>query len=70
MADCKDKMKETDCSGNFDRCASMSLDFDAGGIKMKSYAKSCYTKSGCESGNNVSVKQCKKVDGATCKLDC
>ena len=47
----------------------MSLDFDAGGIKTKSYAKSCYTKSGCEDGNDV-FKQCKKIKGATCELSC
>lgn len=69
MSDCNDQMKEQDCPANFDRCAKMSLDFDVGGLKTESYAKSCYTKSGCESGNAV-FQQCKKIDGATCELDC
>ena len=69
MADCKDKMKEIDCPANLDRCSSMSLEFDTGSSKMKSYAKSCSTKLGCESDNEL-FKNCKKVGGATCKLDC
>ena len=62
-------MKEIDCSvdgSDFDRCASMSV---AGGVKDKSYVKSCYTKADCEYGNDV-FKQCKQIRGATCELYC
>ena len=72
MSDCKGKMKEIDCSiagSNFDRCASMSVDMETGGVKVKSYVKSCYTKAGCETGNDA-FKQCKQISGATCELDC
>ena len=72
MSDCKGKMMEADCSvagSNFDRCASMSVDMESSGVKVKSYVKSCYTKAGCETGNDV-FKQCKQISGATCELDC
>ena len=72
MSDCKKKMNETDCSiagSNFDRCASMSVDMETSGVRVKSYVKSCYTKSGCESAIDA-FKQCKNIEGATCEFSC
>ena len=72
MSDCKSKMESHDCSSagsGFDRCASMSVDMETGGLKVKSYVKSCLQKSMCDSGN-AAFKQCKSIEGATCNLDC
>ena len=65
-------MKEGDCSvlgSGYDRCASMSVDMETGGIEVKSYIKSCYTKALCESGNDA-FKSCKQISGAKCELNC
>ena len=69
MKDCDDRAKEVNCGAGFDRCVKMSLDFDVGHIETKSYATSCFTKSSCESGNDI-FKQCKNIDGAECDLNC
>ena len=52
------------------RSASRHVSDIASGVKVKSYFnKSCYTKALCDSGNDL-FRQCKKISGATCKLDC
>ena len=65
-------MKSTDCTtlgSGYDRCASVSLDAEAGGVKIKAFAKSCYTKAGCDTGSDA-FKNCKKVSGAKCEFSC
>ena len=68
MEDCKKNEKEVDCGGSFDRCGKISLDFKVGGVETKSFAKSCTTKAVCDAGKELD--ECKKIEGATCKLDC
>ena len=70
MSDCKKYMKEIDCKGNSDRCVSLSLDVDSGGAKYKSFGKNCYNQTLCETQSKEYAEMCKKIDGATCELDC
>ena len=76
MADCIAEEETVDCDSiasqlSFvpDRCVKMSLDYNAQGVQVKSFVKTCFSKELCEQGND-SFKACKNVDGATCEIDC
>ena len=69
MAECDDGKQKTNCGAIFDRCFKMSLDFKVANIETKAYTKGCFTKAGCDAGNDL-YKNCKNIDGAKCDLSC
>jgi len=68
MEDCKEKEKERDCGGSFDRCAKMSFEYKVGVLQTKVFGKGCSTKANCDA--NEQFVNCGKIEGATCEFDC
>ena len=69
MSDCDSGRIETECLAGFDQCAKMSIDYTFAGIETTLYTKTCSTEALCDDSSAV-FKQCKEIDGASCKWDC
>ncbi|XP_020619551.1 uncharacterized protein LOC110057300 isoform X2 [Orbicella faveolata] len=68
LDDCNNKKTEMTCPSGYDRCGTLSVEFNVLNVESKSFTRVCSSQAECDDAS-AKLKNCKQANG-TCSFEC